>query len=146
MMLGTASTTYTAPGINSADSRAAQSGTTRVVTSDTGGNLATTDANSLVTSSSAFQGLQRDVRDLRHDVRDTAEGVAMALAMGGGGMTLPDDKWYAVSTNWGNFGGQNAIAISGVARMTQNTFFNGGVGVGAGQGTVGGRAGVTVVW
>jgi hypothetical protein len=138
MVFGTASNTYTAPGITSAASRSAQNGPTQVVTSDSGGNLATTDPNSLVAGSSAFQNLQ-------HDVDKNTEGVAMALAMGGANI-LPDCRNYSISSNWGTFGGQNAFAISGVARIKNDAFFNCGVGVGAGQGTVGGRAGVTLAW
>ena len=43
MVFGTASNTYTAPGITSSASKAAQSGPTQIVTADAGGNLATTD-------------------------------------------------------------------------------------------------------
>lgn len=66
----------------------------------------------------------------------------MAIAMGGASI-LPCDKSVAVSTNWGTFSGQNAVAVHGVARLTRNPYFNGGVGVGTNHGTVGGRAGVT---
>ena len=41
-VFGTAANTYTMPGITSAASRAAQTGPTQIVTSDAGGNLATT--------------------------------------------------------------------------------------------------------
>ncbi len=139
MMFGTATNTYTAPGITSAASRAAQTGPIEVVTSDASGNLATADPNALVTGSSAFQGLQGQVNQ-------NTEGVAMALAMAGSAMILPDDKTHAVSVNWGNFEGQNAMAMTGVTRLYENWYLNGGVGVGNNQGTVGGRAGVSFAW
>jgi hypothetical protein len=139
VVLGTASNTYTAPGIASAASRAAQSGPKGVVTSDLNGNLATANVNSIVTSSSAFQ-------DLQHQSHINSEGAAMAIAMGGGTTILPDNKVMAVSTNWGTFNGQGALGFSGVARVSDNWYANGGVGVGTGFGSTGGRAGMTWAW
>lgn len=72
------------------------------------------------------------------------EGTAMALAMAGSG--LPGDKNYAVSLNWGTFQGENAFAGSAQARISENVILSGGIGVGASNHTVGGRAGVTVAW
>lgn len=72
------------------------------------------------------------------------EGTAMALAMAGSG--LPGDKNYAVSLNWGTFQGENAFAGSAQARISENVVLSGGIGVGASNHTVGGRAGVTVAW
>lgn len=72
------------------------------------------------------------------------EGTAMALAMAGSG--LPGDKNYAVSLNWGTFQGENAFAGSAQARISENVILSGGIGVGASNRTVGGRAGVTVAW
>ena len=136
---GGAANTYTAAGITSAASLAAQSGTKQVVTSDANGNLATLDTNSLISNSSAFQNLQ-------HQVHDNTEGIAMAMALGGGNAILPDDKSTAMTVNWGNFGNTNAMAVSGVQRLTDNIFLNGGVGVGTSTGLVGGRAGVSFAW
>ena len=133
MVFGTASNTYTASGITSAASTAAQSGPTQFVTADANGNLAT------VNLAPAFQQLQSDLRN-------NTEGVAMAIALGGSGSILPEDKNFAVSTNWGTFQGQNALGFSGVGRLNDNWFLNGGVGAGMNQGTVGGRAGVTFAW
>jgi len=139
MAFGTASNTYTAAGINSANSLAAQTGPTRLVTSDAGGNLATMDQNAIVTNSSAFQSLQSDVRQ-------NTEGAAMAIAMGGAASILPEDKTFAASMNWGNFQGQNALGFSGIGRLNDDWFLNAGFGVGTNQGTTGGRAGVTYAW
>ena len=139
MVFGTSTNTYTASGINSAASLAAQTGPTRFVTSDAAGNLATSDLNSAVANSAAFQ-------NLRSDIRNNTEGVAMAIALGGSGSILPENKSFAVSTNFGTFQGQNAMGFSGVGRLNDNVFLNGGVGAGLGQGTVGGRAGITFAW
>ncbi|MCX7407175.1 MAG: YadA-like family protein [Planctomycetales bacterium] len=153
MSLGTSSNTYTAAGINSAASTAAQSGPVRFVTADNGGNLATTDANSIVTGSSAFQNLQSDVgqnsndiRNLQSDSRQNTEGVAMAIALGGSAGILPDDKTFAASSNIGTFQGQSALGFGAVGRLNDNWFLNAGVGTGISHGTVGGRAGVTYAW
>ena len=138
MVFGTATNTYTAPGITSAASKAAQSGTTQFVTSDNSGNLATTDGSSLVANSAAFQQLQTDVQ------RNT-EGIAMAIALGGGAI-LPPCKNAAITVNAGVFERETAVGISGAARLDDNISANLGVGVGCNQGTVGGRAGFTVAW
>ncbi len=136
MMFGTASNTYTAPGITSAASTAAQTGPTQVVTSDANGNLATSDLSKLP----AFQGLQQQVNR-------NSEGIAMAIALGAGGAILPEGKDHAVAVDWGNFeGGNNAMGISGVERLGENLFLNAALGLGCGQGTVGGRAGLTYAW
>jgi hypothetical protein len=138
-MLGTSTNTYTAPGITSAASTAAQSGPLQVVTSDSKGNLATETPNNLVEGSSAFQTLQ-------NQVNQNAGGVALAIALGGGPTILPDCKQLAVTANCGTFAGQTAFGASGVWRVSDNVFINGGMGAAILQGTVGGRAGVTVAW
>jgi hypothetical protein len=138
-MMGTATNTYTAPGITSAASKAAQSGPLQLVTSDSGGNLATETPNSIVTGTPAFQNLQ-------NQVQQNAGGVALAIALGGGPAILPDCKQLAVTASCGTFAGETAFGASGVWRVSDNVFLNGGVGAAVLQGTVGGRAGVTVAW
>jgi hypothetical protein len=66
----------------------------------------------------------------------------MALAMVGG-LTLPDGKTYAISGNWGTFEGENALAFGAIARISNNIYVTGGVGMGLNNNTVGGRAGIT---
>jgi len=68
--IGTASNTYTLPGISSAASRAAQSGPTKLVTTDAAGNLATTDVD--------LNKIQSAVISNRREMR---RGVAAAMAM-----------------------------------------------------------------
>jgi autotransporter adhesin len=131
MMFGTASNTYTAPGITSAASRAAQSGPVEVVTSDAHGNLATASASQLGLATVA----QMD--------RNT-EGVAMAMALTRIPTVLPVDKRYAVSTTYGSFGGENAVGVGGALTLTQNVVLSGGGAVGiGGYGQGGGSAGIT---
>ncbi len=64
MLFGTATNTYTAAGIDSAASLAAQTGSTKLVTSDAGGNLATTN----LTDIAAFQNVQTNVGTLQTNV------------------------------------------------------------------------------
>jgi hypothetical protein len=72
------------------------------------------------------------------------EGSAIAMAMGG--VSLPSDKRFAISFNWGTFQGQNGGAFAGQYRVTNNFVVNGAVGFGFAQGGVGGRAGATFEW
>lgn len=137
--IGTDENTYTLAGITSSASSAAQSGDVYVVTTDSAGNLA----------ASAFPVPDLSSVNGRIDEAfsriDTAyEGSAMAMAMAGAG--LPADKNYAVSINWGNFEGSNAFAGTAQARVSENFLLHGGIGYGASNGSVGGRAGMTFAW
>jgi hypothetical protein len=153
VVLGTASNTYTMPGINSAASLAAQSGPTKFVTSDVGGNLATstfgpTDILGLQNNVASLQGnvavLQGSVGVLQSQMKQSFEGVAIAVAMGGS--ALPSDKRFAISSNWGTFRGENAASFLAQARVNDYIVLNGGVGLGFSQGGVAGRVGATVAW
>ena len=127
-------------GLNSAASLAAQTGPVRVVTTDGNGNLAT----AAFASQQDISGLQSSVTALQGQIRQAFEGTAIAVAMGGG--TLPDNKKFAISSNWGTFRGENAMSLTGMARISQNVVINGGVAAGFQQGGVAGRAGVTYAW
>lgn len=133
MMLGTDTTNYTAPGITSQASRSYQSGPTQVVTTDGQGNLAAADFDSLGLASSAR-------------VERNSEGVSMAMALSGVPDILPTGANYAVSTNWGYFENENALAIGGSARLLDNVFISGGGAVSTSSGAGGGRAGMTFAW
>jgi hypothetical protein len=63
-----------------------------------------------------------------------------------GGTALPADKRFAISTNWGNFRGQNAASVVAQMRLTDYAVVNVGVGAGFQQGGIGSRAGVTFAW
>jgi trimeric autotransporter adhesin len=137
--IGTASNTYRMSGITSAASRAAQSGPTSLVTTDANGNLA----------AAGFSGqdislLQSNVATLQTQMRQSFEGTAIAIAMGGS--ALPSDKKFAISTNWGTFRGQNAMSLGAQMRLSEYVVVNSGVAAGFAQGGVGGRAGVIFAW
>jgi hypothetical protein len=133
MMFGTVDNTYTAPGIVSAASRAAQTGPVDVVTADADGNLAGRSIGDLgLATQSALD--------------DNTEGVATAVALTGVPNFVPAHRNGIMSVNYGTFGNEHAIAVGGAARLVGDVFANGGVGVGAGRGNVAGRAGIGVAW
>jgi len=151
--LGTASNTYTLAGVSSAASLAAQTGAVKVVTADAQGNLATAsfapqDISALQSNVSGLQQnvsvLQQNVSVLQQQMKQGFEGTAIAIALGG--TSLPSDKRFAISTNWGNFRGQNAVGVAAQMRLTDYAVANIGVGGGFAQGGIGSRAGVTFAW
>lgn len=151
--VGTATNTYTLAGVTSAASLAAQTGPTKVVTTDAFGNLAAAsftpqDISTLQSNAGVLQQnvsvLQQNVGVLQMQMRQAFEGTAIAIALGGG--ALPDNKKFAISTNWGNFRGQNAVGVAAQLRLTNYAVANIGVGGGFAQGGIGSRAGVTFAW
>jgi hypothetical protein len=133
MMLGTSSNSYTAPGITSVESRSYQQGPTQLITTDSQGNLAAGDFESLGLASSVA-------------VERNSEGVSMAMALSGVADILPAGTNYAVSTNWGYFESESALALGGSARLVDNVFINGGGAISTSSGVGGGRAGFTFAW
>jgi hypothetical protein len=144
--IGTASNTYKLSGLTSAASLAAQSGPVSLVTTDAAGHLATTNITlpDISGLQSTVTGLQSSVDVLQHQMRQSFEGTAMAISMGGS--ALPADKRFAISTNWGNFHGENAASVVAQMRLTDYAVANVGIGAGFAQGGIGSRAGVTFAW
>ena len=124
MLFGTASSTYVAPGITSAASRAAQSGALQIVTSDAGGNLATSSAaglgvattNDITGINSQLAGINMRLNDLDNRTTKALNGTAMAFAMAGTPWLLPTER-LAVSMDWGTFQGTNALALNAALRL-----------------------------
>ncbi|MDR3463637.1 MAG: hypothetical protein P4L76_15105 [Beijerinckiaceae bacterium] len=139
VLVGNAANTYTLPGIASAASLAAQSGATKFVTTDAGGNLA-----SSAYGPNDIASLNSNVAALQSSVRRAYEGTAIAIALAGS--ALPADKLYAISANYGTFRGENGFGAVGQLRISDNVIASGGIGAGLARGGVGGRAGVTVAW
>jgi hypothetical protein len=145
--LGTANSTYTMAGVASAASRAAQSGATQFVTTDSSGNLATSGygPNHIAALDGRVGNLETTVSQLQRDMRGAYQGTAIALALTGA--VLPEGKNFAVSTNFGTYRGETGFGASGVARITDNVFVSGGIGLGtSGQTNIAGRGGVTLAW
>jgi hypothetical protein len=121
-MFGTASNTYTTPGITSSASRAAQSGPTQIVTSDAGGNLATNTAAGLgLATTSDIAGVNSQIAGINTRLNDiqTEErrGVAMAMAMAVA-MTPSAPGKTTVSMNSGFFDGETGLGIALAHRLT----------------------------
>jgi trimeric autotransporter adhesin len=136
-MFGTASNTYTAPGITSFKSKTEQSGPLEVVTSDDGGNLATDGGY-----------IFGKLNQLNTKVDKATEGVALALAISQP-VFLPGQD-FAFRAGWGAFEGQHAVGFSGAGVIGRGWFGPGstavldaGIGVGAEYNTVAGKAGIT---
>ncbi|MFN4184001.1 MAG: YadA-like family protein, partial [Hyphomonas sp.] len=140
--IGSASNTYTLAGINSAASRAAQSGPVYAVTADGAGNLATMDMEPWF---ARVDGLETSVRQTGERFRKQSDGVAMALALGGAQVLQPDQT-FSVSGNLGYFDNSSAAGIGAIGKVSENVYVNVGVGAGLRSGTVGGRAGVSWGW
>ena len=83
-----------------------------------------------------------------HVVVTASRARALGLeATGPVGLVLPENANFAVSTNWGGFGSESALAIGGAARLTDNLYFSGGGAFASGgRSSGGGRAGVTFAW
>jgi len=144
--VGSATNTYTLAGVSSAASLASQTGSVRVVTADAQGNLATANfsAQDITALQSNVGTLQQDVSVLQQQMKQAFEGTAIAIALGGA--SLPADKKFAISTNWGNFRGQNAVGVAAQYRLSNYAVANIGVSGGFAQGGIGSRAGVTFAW
>jgi trimeric autotransporter adhesin len=113
------------------------------VTTDANGNLAATSfspqsINQLSANVSALQ------QNLQHGLNQAFEGTAIAIAMGGS--ALPDNKRFAITTNWGNYRGTNAMSLIAQARISDNVVANAGFAGGFQYGGLGTRAGVTFAW
>jgi trimeric autotransporter adhesin len=160
MVFGTGSSTYVAPGITSAASKAAQSGPLQIVTSDAGGNLATNTAAGLGLASSTdisalnsqiaginnqIVGINTRLNDLDGRTTKALNGVAMAFAISGVPWLQPTER-FAVSANYGTFQGTNGIALNGALRLSTRLQAEGGIAYGANGGGVGGRAGLRMGW
>ncbi len=134
-------------GLGSAESQAAQSGPTQFVTTDANGNLATSSygPSSIAALDGRVGALEASVGRLQRDVRGAYQGTAIALALTGA--VLPAGKNFAVSTSFGTSHGETGFGASGIARISDNLFISGGVGVStSGQANVAGRGGLTLAW
>ena len=106
IMLGVATTTYTAPGITSAASLAAQTGTLEFVTSDTSGNLATQAMGAAAASATAF-----GAGSLAVGPGDTAIGQGTTV-LSDNGTAIGDSALIAADSMNATAIGQNAQALA----------------------------------
>ena len=72
-------------------------------------------------------------------------GVAMAMAMGG--LTMPDNKTFAINASMGFFENRRqAFAIQAAAHVDSNWIINGAIGFSEEDSNIGGRVGITAAW
>jgi hypothetical protein len=109
------------------------------VTTDAAGHLATANF-----STTDITNLQSSVGTLQTQVKQAFEGTAIAIATAG--VSLPSDKNFAISANYGYFRGQNAVSLGGALRLTDWAVASFAVGGGVQEHGVGARAGVTLAW
>lgn len=121
-VFGTTANTYTIGGVTSAASKAAQSGPTQLVTSDTNGNLATTTLAGLGLASSAdvagmnaqlgTMNLRLNAIDnrLNDQMQEYRGGIALAMASARLSFDTRPGK-ISVSGGYGNFKGASGMAV-----------------------------------
>jgi hypothetical protein len=93
----------------------------------------------------ALAGVNSRIDDISNRTTKATAGVAMAFAMAGVPTVLPNER-VAFTMNYGNFQGQNGLALNGAVRLSDNLQFTGGVGYSTNQNLVGARAGLRVGW
>ncbi|WP_128970444.1 YadA-like family protein [Bradyrhizobium tropiciagri] len=93
----------------------------------------------------ALSGVNTRLDDIASRTTKATAGVAMAFAMAGVPTVLPTER-VAFTMNYGNFQGQNGVAINGAVRLNDNFQLTGGVGYSTAQSLVGARAGLRVGW
>ena len=138
VVLGTATQSVRAPGIPTAEAAGRQQGDTFLVTSDAAGRLATTDF-----SLSAL--------DRRLDGMEEASHQGTALAMSMAAITfLPQGRNFGATSNVAHYEGETAVGLSLAGRLHSDAnhalFLTGSAGLGLGEGTVGGRVGLSITW
>lgn len=109
-----------------------------------GGPVAATDAATKAYVDSALGISDNRINAAFDRIDSNTEGIAIAIAMGG--LTLPDSKTFAISANMGFYDGKEAFAAQSALRISEILTFNGGIGVGLGEGKIGGRVGFTAAW
>lgn len=142
-----AASTYTLAGLPAASSNAAQVGPLQMVTTDSAGNLGTaaiptTSGGGGISAAQAaamrgdidkhtsqIAGLQQDVNRAFKQIDQTAQGVAIAVAMSGAPTLLPTEQ-FAITGNWGQFDGRHAVGFNAAMRLNGNVSFNAGLGTG----------------
>ena len=89
-------------------------------------------------------GLKTSINQAFKEIDKTNGGVAIAMAMGG--LTMPDNKNFAVNASFGFFQEQTAFAVQTAVRVDPNWVVNGALGFATEGGQIGGRLGLTAAW
>lgn len=88
--------------------------------------------------------LQSQVNQAFKSIDENTEGIAVAIAMGG--IALPAGKDFAIGANVGFYDNKQAFAASAALKLDEVFTLNGGIGLGADSGNMGGRLGVMAAW
>jgi hypothetical protein len=128
--------------LTSKASLAALSGPASILITDPAGNVAAVaikDAKGKVMSATSV--LSSGLSGAGPANTKAFTGVAMAFAMVGTPMVLPNEK-IAIAVNWGSFAGANGSAMSAAMRIYHNVQLNGSFGYGFTDSLPGGRVGL----
>jgi hypothetical protein len=87
---------------------------------------------------------QQQILDNAEQIKRNTEGVAMGFALPKA--TVDPGKSFGAAFNIGAFDGAVAVGVGGAFRAGEGVTFNGALGYGLGEGTLGGNAGVNVSW
>jgi hypothetical protein len=114
-VFGTATNSYTLPGLGTA-STAAQTGPVSIVTADQSGTLGTGTAASLgLATTGDIAGLQGQINNLYREDTKLRGGIAMSSAIPTA-IVLPSER-FTLGADWANYLSANAIGVSGAARI-----------------------------
>ena len=86
-----------------------------------------------------FDMLTTGLNSAFNNIERNGQGVALAMAMGGG--FLSDDKDMSLWGAWGHFDGYDAFAAQTYIRLTDDMYLNGAISYGVDEHLVGTRVG-----
>jgi trimeric autotransporter adhesin len=151
-VFGTASNTYTTPGITSSASKSAQGSPTHLVTSNASGDLAAYTFSELGLASGAdVAALNTRIDKVGARTDEAIAGVALAMSLENPDLT--GNERFGMAANWGAFEDANALGLSLMGVLGNNfvtegdrVAISGGFGVGFAKGdgddVYGGRVGL----
>jgi hypothetical protein len=93
---------------------------------------------------SDVDGLSKGLNSAFEKIDENAEGIALAIALGG--IALPQGKDFAVAANLGFYDGHEAFAAQAAIKLDNTLTLNGGIGTGFEHSKVGGRVGIMAAW
>jgi len=102
------------------------------------------NVNTGETRRNTVDGVVTGVTQQQQQIQRNTEGVAMSFALPKA--TVDPGKSFGAALNIGTFDGAVAVGIGGAFRAGEGVTFNGAIGYGLGEGTLGGNAGVNVSW